>query len=624
MAIGLMLGVSLSTRQAVFAKGEEDFRIEDGVLTGYVGEDTFVSIPAEVKVIGEGAFAGKNMITSVELPEQLLEIRYNAFGDCTALKDVTIPDSVIKVGPGAFKGCTSLQFVEIGKGVTSWGSGVFNDCTSLSYLILDEQNRYLTYYDGALYNGNMSFLYQVLPGREGDNYVTPNEVKKMDTYAFYNMQNVKNIKISGQISEVPTYSLGHMGSVENVILSDQVTQIAEKAVISNDMLKQILIPESVTDIDKKAITKCDNVKILTTKDSVADTYGKEEKIPVIYEAELPTDFNDSNPSGQPKPDTRRKITITTEIEQLPETEEASEESEDEQETLDRAEEPVESIDDVEDPDVKGQTRIVNQSAVLLLNNQSMHVYFNDGNREDNENVEIEESEETEQVSEEEPGEVETIKVTTTIEPEKEQETKEKSEKESQKDTQSQETVISQRKYYKDENLHDFEFPQGVTRIERLAFAKSGLKQIDIPDTVKTIEYGAFYQCKDLEKVNIPDTVTDINTKAFAETPWLDTWMKGERGTGDYLIVGDHILLAYRGNSDTVEIPEGVKVIAAEAFSGNENIVYLDIPDSVTRINADAFRNCKNLKKVTGAKGVKTLIRGAFYGTGISETDLTAS
>lgn len=608
LAICLVLGFALSSRHAVLAKGDEDFRITDGVLTNYVGDDTFVSIPSDVRVIGEGAFAGKDTITSVELPDTLLEISYNAFGDCTALKDITIPDSVIKVGPGALKGCTSLQFVEIGKGVSSWGSGVFNDCESLSYLILNDQNLYLTYYDGALYNGNMSFLYQVLPGREGDNYVTPSEVKKLDAYAFYHMQNVKNIKIDGQITEIPTYSLSHMGSVENVVLSNQVTKLSEKSVVGNDNLKQLLIPDTVNSIEKNAITKCNNLKILTSKGSGADLYGKEKNIPVIYEAELLTDFNDSNPSGQSKPDIRRKITLTTVVEELPQEENETEEETQEEDTEDGSE--------YDDFDVKGNTVIVNKSAVLLLNNRDMKVYFNEEDSDvDNSSEETDEQEQQQEesaVSNEinESNESETIKVTTSLEEDEDNQTK-----------VDEGNTITQRKYYKQENLTEFEIPDGVTTIERLAFAKSGLTQIDIPDTVKIIEYGAFYQCKDLEKVNIPDSVTDINTKAFEDTPWLNSWLTGDRGTGDYLIVGDHILLAYRGDTDTVEIPEGVKVIAAEAFLGNENITYLDIPDSVTKINADAFRNCKNLKKVTGGKGIKTVIRGAFYGTNISETDL---
>ena len=205
----------------VFAKEDGNFRINGSTLTAYLGNDTFVSIPDYVTTIGKGAFAKNTTLQSVELPQNLEAIEYNAFSGCTALDDVVLPEAVTKVGPGAFQGCTALSVVEIGSQVNSWGSGVFNDCTALSKLILDEENLYLTYYNGALYNGDMSFLYQVLAGRQGENYVMPEEVEEIDTYAFWNMQNVKNIMLSENVTKIPSFSMSNMGSVENVVLSSE-------------------------------------------------------------------------------------------------------------------------------------------------------------------------------------------------------------------------------------------------------------------------------------------------------------------------------------------------------------------------------------------------------------------
>lgn len=618
LTICMVFGFALNTRQNVMAKAE-DFRVEDGTLTAYLGTDAFVSIPDEVRVIAEGAFADNTTLQSMELPSGLVEIRYNAFGNCTALTDVSLPDSCIKVGPGAFKGCTSLAYVKIGKNVSSWGSGVFNDCTSLNYLVLDEGNRYLTYYDGALYNGDMSFLYQVLPGREGENYVTPEEVKEIDTYAFYNLQNIKNIMLVN-VETLPAYSMSQLGAVQNVVLTDSVDTIAAKAFRNDANLEQIVIPEEIMDIEKDAIAKCEKVSVYTTKDSTADKYAKENKIPVIYKAILPTDFNDSNPSGQEKPDTSKKITINTVVEELPE-EEATEEPQEEEKEDTEEEKETETAVVEDDESVIGRTVIVNGQAVLLMNNKSAKVYLEASAEE-----ETEETQETETVSLEETQETEeepskeqkkdSIKVTTTISDKKEEKTEQE-----QGTQKTDKESIEARKYYKDSSLTEYVIPDTTQVIGRLAFAKSGLTQIDIPKSVKSIEYGAFYDCAALEKVNIPETVADISTKAFADTPWLKSWLDGERGTGDFLIAGDHILLAYRGNGESVEIPQGVKKIGAEVFKEHEEILYVDIPESVTEIGTDAFRNCKGLKKVTGGDGIEAVAKGAFYGTDISEESL---
>ena len=152
----------------VTAAEDDRFRINGTTLTKYLGTDTYVSIPDTITAIGDEAFSGNETLTSLTIPDSVTQISYNAFKNCTALTRVIIPDSVEKVGPGAFEGCTELTSVEIGENVSSWGSGVFANCNSLAAVSIDTDNEYLTYYNGAIYNGNMTMLYQVLPAREGE------------------------------------------------------------------------------------------------------------------------------------------------------------------------------------------------------------------------------------------------------------------------------------------------------------------------------------------------------------------------------------------------------------------------------------------------------------------------
>lgn len=128
-----------------------------------------------------------------------------------------------------------------------------------------------------------------------------------------------------------------------------------------------------------------------------------------------------------------------------------------------------------------------------------------------------------------------------------------------------ESQLSAWDFYRMSTLMSYKIPEGVTEINRFAFARSGLREIVIPEGVTDIRYAAFYHCDNLEKVTIPSTVTNIEQYAFSHTPWLRNFY--ENSEEDFLIVGDGILLAYKGNEADVEIPEGVKVIASDAFSG---------------------------------------------------------
>ena len=65
---------------------------------------------------------------------------------------------------------------------------------------------------------------------------------------------------------------------------------------------------------------------------------------------------------------------------------------------------------------------------------------------------------------------------------------------------------------------------------------------------------------------------------------------------------------------TYQIPEGIKVIADEAFSGC-NIEEISIPKSVKAIGVKAFENCKKLKEIKLSKGLKSIGNYAFSGCG---------
>ncbi len=122
-------------------------------------------------------------------------------------------------------------------------------------------------------------------------------------------------------------------------------------------------------------------------------------------------------------------------------------------------------------------------------------------------------------------------------------------------------------FYRELMLKDFEWQGEISSIGKFAFSRSGLTRVEIPDGVTSIGYAAFYHCDSLTEVVIPGSVTAIEENAFAYTPWLENWMAGggDAEESDFLIVGDGILIAYRGEDKDPVIPDGVKSIAPGVF-----------------------------------------------------------
>lgn len=91
---------------------------------------TSLTLPASLKVIGQGALAG-NLFESITIPEGVTTIESDAFYGCSNLKSISLPESVISLGENIFTDCSSLQSATILSPITSLPLGTFLRCTAL-------------------------------------------------------------------------------------------------------------------------------------------------------------------------------------------------------------------------------------------------------------------------------------------------------------------------------------------------------------------------------------------------------------------------------------------------------------------------------------------------------------
>ncbi|MDL2217913.1 leucine-rich repeat protein [Christensenellaceae bacterium OttesenSCG-928-M15] len=180
-------------------------------------------------------------------------------------------------------------------------------------------------------------------------------------------------------------------------------------------------------------------------------------------------------------------------------------------------------------------------------------------------------------------------------------------------------------------------PAGVTAIYDSAFqSNKKITALTIPEGVTSIGRQAFSACTNLKEIAFPQSLTQVGLMAFWRVPWLDAHEE------EYVIVGDGILLHYRGRGGDIIIPEEVKVIGStafyttrsrvksvtlpyglreigeRAFEGCHGIAEITIPGSVGSIRQEAFNNCDGLKTVMIEDGVLEIEYRAFCGCDILE------
>lgn len=137
---------------------------------------------------------------------------------------------------------------------------------------------------------------------------------------------------------------------------------------------------------------------------------------------------------------------------------------------------------------------------------------------------------------------------------------------------------------------------------------TALTSITIDEQVETIHDHMFYNAggKDgnsIDKITIPSSVKSIESGAFRECKVSNIVINGSSETTPRIIKGS----AFEGCTLTsITIPESVTTIGRYAFFKCSNLTAITIPGTVTEIGEGAFKGCTSLKNVRFNPGAAPL------------------
>ena len=145
----------------------------------------------------------------------------------------------------------------------------------------------------------------------------------------------------------------------------------------------------------------------------------------------------------------------------------------------------------------------------------------------------------------------------------------------------------------------------------------GCENTVIPNTVTTIEEGAFDRCYGLNSITIPNSVKSIGVGTFAGCNSLTSIIVESENTvydsrdncNAIIHTASHELIA--GCKNTV-IPNSVTSIGVGAFSDCRDLTSITIPNSVTSIGLGAFAGCNSLTSVNFGNSLTTIGSAAFF------------
>lgn len=271
------------------AEDEEELsgaNIQDGVLKGYYGTESNITLPNTVTKINDDALKGNKKIVSVTIPGSVKDIGNNAFQGCPNLEEIifTNPDTasnnlIIRIN--AFQNCPKLTKCEIPARANQVVGNIFKGCTSLTEIKVNANNPYYFAQDGVLFGPALvnyqpqyedDYTLQSYPaGREGA-YTIPASVhgKKIDqiwTSGFEGASGLTDITIPASIGRLGTAAFEGTG-LTNVVIPDTVQQV-DPAVFQNcTKLVSVKLPAGLAEIDQYMFANCISMQHVDMPDTI--------------------------------------------------------------------------------------------------------------------------------------------------------------------------------------------------------------------------------------------------------------------------------------------------------------------------------------------------------------------
>ena len=621
-------------------------------------------IPDGVTGIKDYAFANCSSLTSIVIPNSVGSIGLGAFYGCTGLTSIVIPDSLESIGIMAFEGCSGLTDVYYTGDVAGWCNISFSDCHANPMCYAEN-----LYINGELLQGELIIPDSVTSiGRyafvhcNGLTSVTiGNSVTSIGYYAFYNCSNLIDVYYTGDIAGWCNISFGDsyanpMNYAENLhingeliqgelIVPDNVTSIGYYAFYKCTGLTSITIPDSVESIGTCAFYGCTSLIIyceVTFKPSGWDSDWNSSNCPIVWDCNNNNTAEDGyqyimieglkygildNSATVSRYMVDGDVIIPSEIEYGGITY------------------IVTGIGNEAFYNCAYLTSIVIPDIVTSIGNEAFYNCINLTS------IVIPDSVTSVGSNSFEDCTSLTIYCETSSQPSGWNSAWNYSNGPVVWDCNNNEIATDGYQYVvmdgiryriKDNvaqvarcnvkgniiipsNIEIEGLTYSVTSIGVYAFYNcTGLTSIVIPDSVIKIGPSAFYNCTSLTDVyylgdivgwcNIPFIDSPSNPKLYAENLYIN----GELLQGD-LIIPDNVTSiggeAFRNCTGltSIVIPDSVTNIGEYAFSGCSGLTSIVIPDSVTRIGYGAFHNCTGLTEIVIPDRVTSIGDDAFYG-----------
>lgn len=163
---------------------------EGNPITTVITVQGFVSLGEGIETIGERAFQGCVMLSSVEVPNSVTSLGARAFYKCESLKNVTLGSGLIGIADYTFYKCSALESVTISGNLETIGNYAFRGCVALKDITLEN-------------------------------------VKTIGRYSFYDCKSLSELVLPGTLTAIGDHAFRGCTGMTSIVIPASVTAIGK-------------------------------------------------------------------------------------------------------------------------------------------------------------------------------------------------------------------------------------------------------------------------------------------------------------------------------------------------------------------------------------------------------------
>ena len=232
---------------------------------------TEVHLPETLKTIGSCCFQDCTSLADINFPSLLTTIKAYAFSGCTALEieDLSLPN-LETIGLNAFSGVKITRISNLGKLTSlqniSWDQNIFGDKTTLVSVNLPSTLTSIGNYVFSKYSSLTSINFPSSLTSIGNytfsncsaltSVLFPSSLTRIGWNAFEKCTSLTNVNFPSSITSIEDYTFSDCTALESINLPLSLTNIGNHTFKNCSALTNINLPASLTTIGSYAFSNC--------------------------------------------------------------------------------------------------------------------------------------------------------------------------------------------------------------------------------------------------------------------------------------------------------------------------------------------------------------------------------